>query len=98
MGNEVSAEQEAPAAPDPPPLTGTVPVCLLWPHGGKTAYICGSFTQWQKMPMQWRQTPTGGEWTKARLARAAPRHMPALPAPVTRVRADTPRPAAARRW
>ena len=64
MGNEVSAEQEAPAAPDPPPLTGTVPVCLLWPHGGKTAYICGSFTQWQKMPMQWRQAGASGEWFK----------------------------------
>ena len=64
MGNEVSSEQEAPAAPDPPPLTGTVPVCLLWPHGGKTAYICGSFTQWQKMPMQWRQAGASGEWFK----------------------------------
>jgi len=38
---------------------------LRWPHGGKTAYICGSFTQWQKMPMQWRQVGTGGEWYKA---------------------------------
>ena len=39
-----------------------VPVCLLWPHGGKTAYICGSFTQWQKMRMQWRQAGASGEW------------------------------------
>jgi len=37
---------------------------IRWPHGGKTAYICGAFTQWQKMPMQWRQTNTGGEWSK----------------------------------
>jgi hypothetical protein len=64
MGNEVSAEQEAPLPPDPPPLVGTVPVCLLWPHGGKTAYICGSFTHWQKMPMQWRQAGASGEWFK----------------------------------
>jgi hypothetical protein len=49
--------------------TGTVPTCLRWPHGGKTAYICGSFTQWQKMPMQWRQTGASGEWFKVGASR-----------------------------
>ena len=23
-------------------VAGTVPTCLRWPHGGKTAYICGA--------------------------------------------------------
>ena len=64
MGNEVSSEQEAPAPSEQAPRTGTVPICLRWPHGGKTAYICGSFTHWQKMPMQWRQTGATGEWFK----------------------------------
>jgi len=67
MGNEVSQEsvQEPQlAANASQPRAGTVPTCLRWPHGGKTAYICGSFTHWQKMPMQWRQSGAGGEWFK----------------------------------
>uniref|UniRef100_A0A7S0JEI5 PX domain-containing protein n=1 Tax=Calcidiscus leptoporus TaxID=127549 RepID=A0A7S0JEI5_9EUKA len=65
MGNDISSEaQDPPAATEQPPRAGTIPTCLRWPHGGKTAYICGSFTQWQKMPMQWRQTSAGGEWSK----------------------------------
>ena len=51
---------------------GTVPVGLRWPHGGKTAYVCGSFTQWQKVPMQWRQSNSGGEWFKVSSPPSAP--------------------------
>ncbi|KAL1515644.1 hypothetical protein AB1Y20_002262 [Prymnesium parvum] len=72
MGNEASSEAQEPSAGTPQqglphgqqPRAGTNPTCLRWPHGGKTAYICGSFTHWQKMPMQWRQTIHGGEWYK----------------------------------
>jgi len=69
MGNEPSSEAEPPAGAQNVPQAsqsraGTIPTCLRWPHGGKTAYICGSFTHWQKMPMQWRQTAQGGEWYK----------------------------------
>ena len=64
MGNEVSQESVPEAVPGTngggsqplQPRPGTVPTCLRWPHGGKTAYICGSFTHWQKLAMQWRQT------------------------------------------
>ncbi|EOD09622.1 hypothetical protein EMIHUDRAFT_432923, partial [Emiliania huxleyi CCMP1516] len=61
MGNEVSSAEDP---HEPVTRAGTVPVGLRWPHGGKTAYVCGSFTQWQKVPMQWRQSNSGGEWFK----------------------------------
>lgn len=69
MGNEPSTEAQEPQNAQSVPQSqqfraGTIPTCLRWPHGGKTAYICGSFTHWQKMPMQWRQTAQGGEWYK----------------------------------
>ena len=79
MGNEVSQESVPEAVPGTngggsqpsQPRPGTVPTCLRWPHGGKTAYICGSFTHWQKLAMQWRQTSSSanstlvqGEWYK----------------------------------
>ncbi len=79
MGNEVSQEAVPEAVPganaagsqSSQPRPGTVPTCLRWPHGGKTAYICGSFTHWQKLAMQWRQTSSNpnpslvqGEWYK----------------------------------
>ena len=41
-----------------------MPHVLRWPHGGKTAYICGSFTHWQKVPMHWQQVGAAGEWVK----------------------------------
>ena len=47
-----------------PRVAGSVPHVLRWPHGGKTAYICGSFTHWQKVPMHWQQVGAAGEWVK----------------------------------
>ena len=43
-----------------PRVAGSVPHVLRWPHGGKTAYICGSFTHWQKVPMHWQQVGAAG--------------------------------------
>ena len=45
------------SAPPPPTTRLTSPV-----HYYVTP--AGSFTHWQKMPMQWRQTAQGGEWFK----------------------------------
>jgi hypothetical protein len=67
--------------PAPPLPAGTVPTGMRWPHGGKTAFICGSFTQWQKMPMQWKQTGAGGEWAKVTRARPDARPPPQPPLP-----------------
>ena len=66
MGNEVSATTP-PTNADPTqhhhnnnrellhPKIDAVPTKLTWPHGGNVAYICGTFTHWQKMPMHLAQ-------------------------------------------
>ncbi|KAG9160085.1 hypothetical protein Leryth_005810 [Lithospermum erythrorhizon] len=37
-------------------VTGLIPVCFVWPYGGRSVYMIGSFTGWS----QWTMTPVEG--------------------------------------
>ena len=61
---DIDPQQRGALAAGASRVAGAVPHVLRWPHGGKTAYICGSFTHWQKVPMHWQQVGAAGEWVK----------------------------------
>ncbi len=35
----------------------TLPIVFHWDHGGQEVYVCGSFNEWERIPMTKRYCP-----------------------------------------